>query len=215
MLTADGISVSLKTIKVRLRNAREPKGCIEVNTLFDSGCSGVLLDQKAGECLHLTGHPFPVHTAIAYNHTVESMAFYADVIIESMDRKTTKKASVRVGDNPAGNLKGVDWSKKKKEFPYLKHLPIGGLTGDKRISMMIRVDQPELSRSLGIQDVCPPRGKKGHDATYTPFGWVVAGAYPSNKKRESNLLEVQKELKKGGATHCLQTWSIHIVYRFS
>ncbi len=69
MLTADGMSVSLKTIKVRLRNSREPRRSIEVNTLFDSGCSGVLLDQKAGECLHLTGHPFPVHTTIAYNHT--------------------------------------------------------------------------------------------------------------------------------------------------
>ena len=196
MLTADGMSVSLKTIKVRLRNAREPKRSIEVNALFDSGCSGVLLDQKAGEYLHLTGHPFPVHTAIAYNHTVESMAFYADVIIESMDGKTKKKASVRVGDNPAGNLKGVDWSEKKEEFPYLKHLPIGGLAGDKRISMMIGVDQPELSRSLGIPDVCPPKGKKGPDATYTPFGWVVAGAYPSSKKGERSLLEVQKELKK-------------------
>ncbi len=67
-----------------------------------------------------------------------------------------EKASVRLGDNPAGNLKGVDWSEKKKEFSYLKHLPIGGLAGDKKISMMIGVDQPELSRSLGIPDDCPP-----------------------------------------------------------
>ncbi len=90
MLTAEGMSVSLKTIRVRLRNAKEPKRTIEVNALFDSGCSGVLLDQKAGEKLHLTGHPFQVHTAIAYNRSVESMAFYADVIIESADGRTKK-----------------------------------------------------------------------------------------------------------------------------
>ncbi len=196
MLTAEGLSVSLKTIRVKLRNAKEPKRMIEVNALFDSGCSGVLLDQKAGEKLHLTGHPFPVHTAIAYNRTVESMAFYADVVIESVDGKTKKKASVRVGDNPAGNLRGVDWSSKKSEYQYLKHLPIESLTSDRRISMMIGVDQPELSRNLGVPDICPPKGVKGPDATYTPFGWVVAGAYPSKEGEENNLMEIQQELKR-------------------
>ncbi len=65
-----------------------------MNALFDSGCTGVLLDQRAGESLHLTGHPFPVHTAIAYNHTVESIAFYADLIIESMDGETRKNPAI-------------------------------------------------------------------------------------------------------------------------
>ena len=42
----------------------------------------------------------------------------------------------------------------------------------------------------------PPEGKKGPNATYTRFRWVVAGAYPTRKKGESSFLEVQKELKK-------------------
>ena len=60
--------------------------------------------------------------------------------------------------------------------------------------MVIGIDQPELSRSLGVPGIYPSEGIQGPYATFTPFGWVVAGHM--GVKSENTLTEENQPTNK-------------------
>ena len=169
--------VSLRVIKIRVRNATNPKRVIDVNALYDTGCSGLLLDQLAGEELRLQGYPVKITTTTAYNQKIVTTAFYANVLLQNVQGTVSIKSRARVGSNPAGGIKGIDWHERKDQYKHLRDLQIEPLVGNGEVRLIVGIDQARLIRNEGTPDIKYPGPGEGPEAVKTPFGWVIGGVY--------------------------------------
>ncbi len=165
--------VSLQTLPIFVQNP-ETRRSIKMNLLIDPGSTGAFLSKEAAGELRLTGRT--VETTVSgfggAEKTERTLA--AAVQVSSVESPHKKHwVYLHVTDNPAGNYKPTDWTKKKEDYEHLRDLPVRAPVPGRQVDIMIGMANPELVCSL----VADRTGKNKRDpmARLTRLGWVVAG----------------------------------------
>ena len=149
---------SLATLAVTLGPNR-----IKVNALLDSGADNASLyttvaDLCGFQPLETQTYSVKVGGGRVNTYTDVGMGF---MMVNKPDLTYQARCVVRVYPTPVGDLRPVDWSVKKEEFPHLKDLPIEPTDPNAPVGLLIGTRNPQLFEMLDVR-----RGGPGEPWAY-------------------------------------------------
>ena len=161
-------SVSTRTIPVILRNGKQE---IRVNGLLDDGSTRSYLNADIAAQLGLSGTPQQVTVGVLNGQKETFVTTPVTMKLMSLDRREAVDLKVYTVDQVTGSMKATDWSKESCKWPHLKDIDFPSLGKQRKVDLLIGLDQPGLH--FALRDV---RGGPGEPvARLTPLGWTCVG----------------------------------------
>ena len=187
--------VALMTARVYIRNPVTQVSTV-VNALLDTGNTSPFLSKRVAKALKLTGHRQDV-TIAGISGLISKQKGALVSRLEVLDRngKNLSTTTVRVIENPAGDLRAFDWSKVKDQFDILSDLNLQPPCGGGEVDLILGVDWPGLLSHSNERISADGRTA----ARLTPFGWVAYGSTSpiggeEGEEVEASLMSFRAEL---------------------
>jgi len=179
--------VALMIARVHIRNPITGVSTV-VNALLDTGNTSPFLSKRVARALKLTGYVQDVSIAgISGLVAKQEGALVSRLEVCDKNGMKLRTTTVRVIENPAGDLRAFDWTTVKDQFDILRDIYLGAPCGCGEVDLILGVDWPGLLSHT--KERISADGRTG--ARLTPFGWVAYGSTsPEGDDEEEQDAEV-------------------------
>lgn len=165
-------NIALRTLPVKITSKDQARRSITCNAFLDDGNSFPLLSRKAAKKLQLKGYEVLLKVKGVNGSREVVPSICARLTVSSLDDKVRRHIWVQVLEQPAGDLRPVDWNLHKHNFPHLANVPFASpVKGG--IDLMFGAAFPSMMAALE-PDILGPY-HTSPTARRTPFGWTALG----------------------------------------